>query len=278
MDAKKINNSTDLFGNKIITIPLVSKKRKPKTLFDDYDGFVDKFEPKKTTDDCYTPPAVYDMVLNYVIQKCNIRNRQIIRPFYPGYDYKLVDYPKDCLVVDNPPFSIVAEIVRFYISNGVEFFLFAPHLTLFSADLDCTRIVAGANIVYENGAVVKTSFLSNMFGDAVVLSEPFFYEETKKINNMNKVGLPKYIYPPHVLTVSMVSRWAENGIKLKFDKKELIKINGLDSQKNVGKSIFGNGFLLSNKAAADKAAADKRNVIEWGLSEREKEIIKSLSK
>lgn len=24
--------------------------------FEDYDGFVEKFKPKKTTDDCYTPP------------------------------------------------------------------------------------------------------------------------------------------------------------------------------------------------------------------------------
>lgn len=27
--------------------------------FNEYEGFVDKFKPKKTTDDCYTPPAVY---------------------------------------------------------------------------------------------------------------------------------------------------------------------------------------------------------------------------
>lgn len=33
-----------------------------KHLFEDYDGFVEKFKPKKTTDDCYTPPDVYDCV------------------------------------------------------------------------------------------------------------------------------------------------------------------------------------------------------------------------
>ena len=27
-----------------------------------YEGFVEKFKPKLTTDDCYTPPAVYDAV------------------------------------------------------------------------------------------------------------------------------------------------------------------------------------------------------------------------
>ena len=28
-----------------------------------YDEFVDKFKPKLTTDDCYTPPLVYEAVL-----------------------------------------------------------------------------------------------------------------------------------------------------------------------------------------------------------------------
>ena len=40
-----------------------NRKKRQKGLFDDYDGFVEKFKPKKTTDDCYTPPAVYDYVL-----------------------------------------------------------------------------------------------------------------------------------------------------------------------------------------------------------------------
>lgn len=33
--------------------------------FEDYDGFVEKFVPKKTADDCYTPPEVYEAVLGY---------------------------------------------------------------------------------------------------------------------------------------------------------------------------------------------------------------------
>ena len=32
----------------------------------DYEGFVDKFKPRKTTDDCYTPPAIYDEVVRWV--------------------------------------------------------------------------------------------------------------------------------------------------------------------------------------------------------------------
>lgn len=29
--------------------------------FNDYDGFVAKFKPKKTTDDCYPPPVLVRM-------------------------------------------------------------------------------------------------------------------------------------------------------------------------------------------------------------------------
>lgn len=29
---------------------------------DSYQQFVDKFKPKKTTDDCYTPPLVFDAI------------------------------------------------------------------------------------------------------------------------------------------------------------------------------------------------------------------------
>ena len=39
---------------------------------DEYLQFLKKFELKKTTDDCYTPPAVYDTVADYVPGRCGI--------------------------------------------------------------------------------------------------------------------------------------------------------------------------------------------------------------
>lgn len=62
-----MDKSIDLFGNKVVFLkPTLNKK---KELFNDYEGFVNKFKPKKTTDDCYTPPEVYNCVLNYVVKK-----------------------------------------------------------------------------------------------------------------------------------------------------------------------------------------------------------------
>ena len=55
---------------------------------EEYEAFVEKFKPKKTTDDCYTPANVYEEVLNYVRETCDIEGLEVIRPFYPGGDYE----------------------------------------------------------------------------------------------------------------------------------------------------------------------------------------------
>lgn len=277
-----MNEKVDMFGNKVFFIK-PSLRKKEKTLFEDYEGFVDKFKTKKTTDDCFTPPEVYNCVLKYVSDKCNIKDSEIVRPFYPGGDYENCEYPAGCVVIDNPPFSILVQIAKFYIENGIKFFLFAPHLTLFSAKVEYTRIVVGASIVYENGANVKTSFISNLFEDIMVMSDPYLYRELEKINELKKINLPKYKYPNEVLTVSAVQWCVERGVSMSFKKSDICHIGGLDSQKKQKKGIFGAGFLLSEKAAAEKAAAEKAaaekdNTIIWELSERERKIIKSLGK
>ena len=94
-----------------------------------YEEFTAKFEPKRTTDDCYTPPEVYDCVLRWAHREYGFDLAKVARPFYPGGDYEREDYPEGCTVVDNPPFSILSRIVKHYQERGVCFFLFAPTLT-----------------------------------------------------------------------------------------------------------------------------------------------------
>lgn len=36
---------------------------------DNYKKFVDKFKPKKTTDDCYTPENVYNAVRDWTVEE-----------------------------------------------------------------------------------------------------------------------------------------------------------------------------------------------------------------
>ena len=68
----------------------------------EYQAFVDKFKPKKTTDDCYTPKNIYEVVKNWVAKEYNQDESTFCRPFYPGSDYEHYDYV-DKVVVDNPP-------------------------------------------------------------------------------------------------------------------------------------------------------------------------------
>lgn len=130
---------------------------------EEYQEFLEKFKLKKTTDDCYTPAPVYDAVARYVEETYGVSRANFVRPFYPGGDYQREIYPKGCVVVDNPPFSIMAEILKFYSERGIRFFLFAPTLTLFSCSSRyCTALPCTLAVIYENGASVNTSFLTNL--------------------------------------------------------------------------------------------------------------------
>lgn len=243
----------------------------------EYEAFVEKFKPKKTTDDCYTPPNVYEEVLNYVRETCNIKGLEVIRPFYPGGDYEKVTYTKQT-VVDNPPFSIISQIIRFYNEKGVKYFLFAPHLTLFSTNQKYTAIVTIADITYENGVKVKTSFVTNMMGDYKIIGAPDLKKRIETIQKKERVRvlLPKYKYPENVVTVSRIASLVEKGVGIKIKEKDLAFCRGLESQKKYKKAIFGSGYLTTHAVAAEIKAAVK--VIEWELSDHEKEIIDALTK
>lgn len=49
-----------------------------------YDEFVEKIKPKKTTDDCYTPPEIYEVIKGWVCEKYKTDPSKILRPFWPG--------------------------------------------------------------------------------------------------------------------------------------------------------------------------------------------------
>lgn len=92
----------------------------------EYEQFVAKFEPKLTTDDCFTPPAVFDAVKCWVSQQYGVSDEQIVRPFWPGGDYEAFSYPAGCVVLDNPPFSILARYRSFISSAAFTFFCLRP--------------------------------------------------------------------------------------------------------------------------------------------------------
>ncbi len=260
-----------------------------------YEEFVEKFKPKLTTDDCYTPVAIYEAIKNWVVKEYNIQENMIVRPFYPGGDYENFDYTEDCIVVDNPPFSIISKIRGFYTNKNIKYFLFAPHLTLFSAMTQkCTFIVCDETITYENGARVNTDFCTNLETEYLTRTAPELKKAIKQANKTKEdiKSLPKYKYPDCVVSAASLGKITSVDFKLKHTESKFIR--SLDDQKKNKKTIFGGGFLIAEikaaeikaaeikaaeiKAAEIKAAEIKaaEKAIEWELSEREKEIIKSL--
>ena len=67
-----------------------------------YEEFVEKFKSKKTTDDCYTPPSIYAVVRDWACKEYGIDPSEIVRPFYPGGDYKRFNYPEGAVVLHAP--------------------------------------------------------------------------------------------------------------------------------------------------------------------------------
>lgn len=267
-----------------------------------YEEFVEKFKPKKTTDDCYTPPVVYDAVADWVASEYGVERENFVRPFYPGGDYENYSYSKDTIVVDNPPFSILSKILDFYISKNIPFFLFAPNLTIFCClrNRDCTALVTDTNIIYDNGANVKTSFLTNLEPQNLrIRTAPGLYQVVRKatetVQKETKKQLPKYTYPNYLVQSARIKAYSRYGIEFKVSKSESFFVSQLDVQKEKKKGIFGGGFLISEQCAAEKERADREQVeremaerereraererVEhFELSDREKEIIKELSK
>ena len=249
-------------------------------LFDDYDAFVKKFEPKKTTDDCYTPPKVYEAVLAWARQRYGIpADAPIVRPFFPGGDYENAEYPAGCYVVDNPPFSIMSKIVRFYQARKIPFFLFANGLTLFNAlrVQGVGAVVIRRSVVFENGANVSVGFLTNL-GENVLEIAPELDEVIQcAVDAANTAKeLPKYVYPDAVISAATAKRLVRPGVRFAVRHGEAAVIHRMDTQ---GKeAIFGGGLLLSERAAAERAAAERAAAHVFELSPREREMQRLLGK
>ena len=253
--------------------------------FNDYAGFVEKFKPKKTTDDCYTPPAVYEAVKAWACQKYSLDPARTVRPFWPGGDYEHFDYPDGAVVLDNPPFSCLAKIVRFYQARQIHYFLFAPGLTALGLTRHGAGIVyADSRITYHNGAVVNTAFATS-YGPNVVEIAPDLGKAVKDAQRRGRtIKQTVYQYPPNLLTTQGVLALARHGVPYALPRQEAVFVRTLDEMKAEGKEAFGGALLISDAAAARKTDAEQAvphpdtPTRVWTLSDREMKIIEELNR
>jgi hypothetical protein len=254
----------------------------------EYTDFVEKFKPKLTTDDCYTPAPIYEVIAEWVAKEYGVDRSRFLRPFYPGGDYQRESYNEGDVVVDNPPFSILSEIIRWYADRGIRYFLFCPALTSLGRaayETGATVIQAGCAITYENGAEVRTAYVTNLDDPEIVIRtapdlRKAVDEENEKIQKAMKRSVPKYEYPDEIVTAAIIDRWCKYGVDYAVRRSECVRVTALDMQGD--KAIYGGGLLLSERAAAERAAAERAAAeraaaTKWQLSEREKAIVAKLS-
>ena len=249
---------------------------------EEYQNFVNKFTHIKNTDDCYTPPCVYDAVANYVENNYGLDKNNFVRPFVPNGDYQSEKYKKDDVVVDNPPFSILAEIVKWYNKENIKYFLFAPSLTVMTYAPYACVIATDLSITYDNGAVVNTSFVTNI-DECACKSDPELYNSIQlAMNKEQKKERNKLEYPDNVLTGMMLAKFSKYGVDYSLKRSECEYVRSLDEQKEQDGGIFGGGYLISNAKKQEKIIAKekienaKNKPIKLQLSLREQKIVNEL--
>lgn len=216
-------------------------------VFHDYESYIAKFRDlPKTTDDTYTPPDVYEAVLQYLREEGKLTDAHtILRPFYPGGDYERAEYPENGIVIDNPPFSIFSKICKFYTARHIPFFLFGPGMTISSVSTYATAVIINTGLVFENGANVRVIFASSLFPDVAMMTAPRLNDLIRACPSQNqKKELPIYETPDELLSVS-------------------------DLHPKRG-GLFGDHFLIA------KAKAKAKRAIHIPLSEREQRIVERL--
>lgn len=214
--------------------------------FTDYEGFVEKFKPKKTTDDCYTPPAIYDAVIDYVNRNVTqLEGREVVRPFWPGGDYERHEYPQSCIVIDNPPFSITSQIIRFYIRHGIDFFLFCDGLTCmnFSNIPQIAFHIVNKGVTFENGAQVSVAFVTNVrpHGERIVLAgelEAALRVACKQPNKEKK----KLVYPQEVVSGALLKKFVSLGRNFAISEMQCTPIARNEAP-------FGGGFMVTTEVS-----------------------------
>jgi hypothetical protein len=253
---------------------------------EDFEAFAEKFKPRLTTDDVYTPDNIYRTLLDWARLHYELGPAPVVRPFYPGGDYQAAEYPEGCVVIDNPPFSILSEICAWYDERGIRYLLFAPGMTLFSINSGRSHYLpVGVSVLFPNcGATIAISFVTSLGPYRIELC-PDLYQALDAANDENLKALhkdlPAYSYPDAVANVTL-NRLCKYGQALQILPEHASFIRALDAQREAGKAIYGGGFLLSEKAAAEKAAAEKAAAekaaaIKWPLSEREAALIAALA-
>ena len=204
-----------------------------------------------------TPVPVYEEVKNYVFNHYQVDGLVIDRPFWPGANYqkKVEAYSSNVLVLDNPPFSKLSEIISYYLERNIKFFLFIPALTGLSnikKFKDKVSMLIGTAIVYENGTKVPTNFVTNLTTEPLVVSDQSLIKALKQANHQKPAKI-KNVYPPELLSSAELYRKGQQGCDFTISSSAQLvsKVDAVYSNKQDKYKIFG-GALVVDQAKAEE--------------------------
>lgn len=259
---------------------------------EEYNNFLDKFKDKLTTDDCFTPPNIYAAVADFVETEYNVKKENFVRPFYPGGDFENYKYKDTDIVVDNPPFSLFAKIINFYLDNNIKFFIFGDGMTTMSAKRkEFTCIAVGEAIEYQNGAKVSTSFITNMDNKNILIRTSHrLTNELKRINKENsrklKSDYKKYSYPKNILGIADIKKMTRNKEDLFIKNNECEFTDYLYTKDGTKTKQYGTKLIVSDEVTKrieelkviDEEAEENEQVIELFFNKEQEKILKELNK
>lgn len=278
-----------------------------KERLEDYAGFLRRMQAygadaPKTTDDCFTPPHIYAAVIEWLAARVDLTGRRIVRPFVPDGDFEAYPYQEGDVVIDNPPFSILARITRFYLAKGISFFLFAPGLTLWSAanfnNAPLTHVVTGYSPEFENGAKINIGFRTDLFPGTRVIVAPSLTKALREAEEAagtrkDKPKAAKYAYPPEIWSPATLGTLAKNGgfgdIAVPCACSRYL--HSLAQQRLYKKALYGGGLMVDRataqrlqeakakaKAKAKAEAEAEAEAVQWQLAPEEREEIDRLDR
>lgn len=233
-----------------------------------------------------TPPQVYDALVDWALHRWPdlIDPARIKRPFWPDGDYEAEadTYTPGDVVIDNPPFSILSKIRRFYQARRIPYILFAPAMTCISHTAGDSAIIANGDVTYHNGASIRTNFVTNLPAPRIFtdpdLSGPLD-EAARKCRPVK--ALKNNVYPPEVIDVARLQIAARLGLRVELDADDLIPASNLDALKAEGRGHFGQFYLCRSDVAVPLAARIEAARIEAAriakqvthpLSDRERQL------
>lgn len=245
-----------------------------------------------STDECYTPPAVYDTVLDYAVERYQLQGKHIVRPFIPGGDYQKYAYDKNDVVIDNPPFSMTTKITNWYIDHNIPFFLFVNGLYGVSLSRGlhgkATVIVTNSNVSFYNKGSekrIKLGFVTNLDPKNIIIRGDAIL--TNKLNGLvDKKSFKRFHYPDNVLKNNDILAALQRNVELKLTTDNCLFEDNLDYHKAQMHAkqqrfdVFGGGYLVNDKLYnefKESLKQDLPNTCCVTLSTREQKLIEQLN-